>query len=185
VAICLERGLEMVTALLAALKAGGAYLPLDPADPPERLAHLLADSGAAVLLAHGGALAGRALGLPILNPASDERQWAECSDHNPEAVETGLNDGNLAYIIYTSGSTGTPKGVMVEHTPTWRVCCRRPKTTSDSAPTTSGPYSIPMPLISRSGNCGAPWLTGAVSSSCHNSLRGHRRNSINYYVADR
>jgi amino acid adenylation domain-containing protein len=112
VALCMERRPDLVVALLAILKAGAAYVPLDPAYPGERLAHMLRDSAPVLLIAD---TAGReALGdtgaLPVLEPeAFDDTQ----TDHDPQVP--GLGPRNLAYVIYTSGSTGTPKGVMVEH----------------------------------------------------------------------
>jgi amino acid adenylation domain-containing protein len=118
VAICMERSLEMVVALLATLKAGAAYVPLDPDYPGERLAYMLEESAPAVLLTHEAALAataGRSPALPMLNLESDEWQWAGQSERNPDRTETGMNARNLAYVIYTSGSTGRPKGVMINH----------------------------------------------------------------------
>jgi amino acid adenylation domain-containing protein len=114
VAICLERSLEMVVSVLAVLKAGGAYVPLDPAYPAERLAFMLADSAAAVLLTQErlrGALAVRA-GMDVV---SVEPAEAELAGGSAENAESGAGPGSLAYVIYTSGSTGTPKGVAVEH----------------------------------------------------------------------
>ncbi|MDB4950669.1 MAG: tycC1, partial [Gemmatimonadetes bacterium] len=120
VGICLERGVDLVVALLGVLKAGGAYVPMDPAYPAERLASMLADSAATVLLASDALLASdRLRGAP---PAS--RRVAVVSvDGDRDAIaarsaarpESGAGPGTLAYVIYTSGSTGTPKGVMVEH----------------------------------------------------------------------
>ena len=118
VAICMERSLEMVVGLLGALKAGGAYLPLDPAYPPERLAYMLEDGEPVVLLSHEAALSATAVRppkLPVLNLGSEEWRWADQSESNLERSETGLEAGNLAYVIYTSGSTGAPKGAMNEH----------------------------------------------------------------------
>ncbi|HKQ79433.1 MAG TPA: amino acid adenylation domain-containing protein, partial [Blastocatellia bacterium] len=116
VAICMERGLEMVVALLATLKAGGAYAPLDPAYPPERLAYMLEDCAPAVLITYGLAsekLTRRAPALPILDLDSDAQQWKSLSGDNLTRAETGLDTRSLAYVIYTSGSTGAPKGVMI------------------------------------------------------------------------
>ncbi|HLM54814.1 MAG TPA: amino acid adenylation domain-containing protein [Pyrinomonadaceae bacterium] len=113
VGLYFERSAEMVVALLAVLKAGGAYVPLDPAYPADRLAFMLEDSGARLLLT-GPGLAG-------LPPAGRTRV-IRLDDERP-AIE-GHTSGNLppiatadnpAYVIYTSGSTGRPKGVVVTH----------------------------------------------------------------------
>ncbi|HET7462343.1 MAG TPA: amino acid adenylation domain-containing protein, partial [Longimicrobium sp.] len=112
--ICLERGPEMVVALLAVLKAGGAYLPLDPDYPRERLRWML-DDGAPALLLTGGPLAARFAdaGVPLLDLASAAPAWARAPDGDPE--RDGPRPQHLAYLIYTSGSTGRPKGVMIQH----------------------------------------------------------------------
>ncbi len=117
VAICAERSLELVVAMLATLKAGGAYVPLDPVYPDERLAHMLADSGAVVLLTLQRLDArlqtpGRCVRMML---DAEQPDWAEASSSNPDPAAVGLTPAHLAYVIYTSGSTGTPKGVMVEH----------------------------------------------------------------------
>ena len=114
VALYLERSLEMVVAMLGVLKAGGAYLPLDTAEPSSRLEFKLRDSGAAV------AVSSRALrdGLPVPGAMP-----VVCLDGQPEPdagdgevpVEARATPDSLAYVIYTSGSTGVPKGVLVCH----------------------------------------------------------------------
>jgi amino acid adenylation domain-containing protein/non-ribosomal peptide synthase protein (TIGR01720 family) len=112
VAICVERGLHMVVALLGVLKAGGAYLPLDPAHPAERLEYLLSDSAAALVLTQA-AVAGRLPGgTPVLRL---DEEWPRIARLPARTPESGVTPGHLAYVIYTSGSTGRPKGVMVEH----------------------------------------------------------------------
>ena len=118
VALCLERGIGMVVALLATLKAGAAYVPLDPAYPAERLAFMLADCSPGVLLTETGVC--QALGtlpatLPLIELDSPAPAWDRLPSTNPDPVQLGLAPSNLAYVIYTSGSTGIPKGVMVEH----------------------------------------------------------------------
>ncbi|HVR99985.1 MAG TPA: amino acid adenylation domain-containing protein, partial [Thermoanaerobaculia bacterium] len=92
VGVRMERSLEMIVALLGILKAGAAYVPLDPSYPEERLALLAASSGARVVLT--------------------AESWQEIGEGKDAAR---VAEGNLAYVIYTSGSTGTPKGVMVPH----------------------------------------------------------------------
>jgi amino acid adenylation domain-containing protein/non-ribosomal peptide synthase protein (TIGR01720 family) len=114
VALCLERGPELVAAVLGILKAGGAYVPLDPAYPEERLAYMLADSAAAVLVTREslrGALPLRD-GLAIV---SLDGAAAEIAAERGEPVASGARARSLAYVMYTSGSTGRPKGVAVEH----------------------------------------------------------------------
>lgn len=113
VGICIERSVAMVVAILAVHKAGGAYLPLDPTYPRERLAFMLEDAAAPVLLTQQHLKAR----LPANGPAvvcldSGWEVIAPLPEHNLNAPVT---PANLAYVIYTSGSTGRPKGVMVEH----------------------------------------------------------------------
>jgi amino acid adenylation domain-containing protein len=113
VAICLERSPGMVVGLLGILKAGGAYVPLDPSYPPERLAFMLEDTQAQVLLTN------RSL-HPMLRKTSAKTVYLEPDlrdiDHHSTVAPTNLvTPANLAYVIYTSGSTGKPKGVLVEH----------------------------------------------------------------------
>ncbi|WGF87882.1 non-ribosomal peptide synthetase [Marinivivus vitaminiproducens] len=109
VGIALERGPDMIAAWLAVLKAGGAYLPLDLAYPPERLAYMLRDAGAALVLSHSTA------DLPQDAPERMDldRSWPDTAPTDDPACITGPD--HLAYVIYTSGSTGRPKGVLVPH----------------------------------------------------------------------
>jgi amino acid adenylation domain-containing protein len=121
VAVCLERSLELVVGLLGILKAGGAYVPLDPGYPAQRLAFMLQDTAAPVLLTQRRLLgqlpqyAGRVLCL--------DRDWGEIEKQPANAPENLAGPQNLAYVIYTSGSTGTPKGVMIEHGSITRLVC--------------------------------------------------------------
>ena len=113
VALAMERSLDLVVGLLGILKAGGAYVPLDPRYPAERLAFMLADTRAPVLLTQQRLLgqlpayAGRTLCLD-----RDGATIAAQPDSNPAPSATA---DNLAYVIYTSGSTGQPKGTLVTH----------------------------------------------------------------------
>ncbi|HEU0078632.1 MAG TPA: condensation domain-containing protein, partial [Longimicrobiaceae bacterium] len=101
VGICVERGPEMVVAVLGVLKAGGAYLPLDPGYPQERLLDMVQDSAPMVMLTQG-ALAGRLAGLdlPLLALDEDAAWWEEQPDTDPERA--ALTPENLTYVIYTS-----------------------------------------------------------------------------------
>ncbi len=113
VAICAERSLEMVVGLLAVLKAGGAFVPVDPGYPAARVAFMLNDINAPVVLAQHTLIDL----LPVPAAARvvdlDDARWTAAGNTaNPPLAVTGAN---LAYIIYTSGSTGTPKGAMIPH----------------------------------------------------------------------
>ena len=113
VGICVERSLEMVVGLLGILKAGAAYVPLDPTYPQERLRYMLEDTSVPVLLTQ------RRLVEKL--PSHQARVLCLDSDWNATLTESqenpinGVQAWNLAYVIYTSGSTGRPKGVMVSH----------------------------------------------------------------------
>jgi amino acid adenylation domain-containing protein len=119
VAICAGRSPELVAGILAILRAGAAYVPLDPAHPSERLAWVLEDSGASLLLTESSrlplfaeSLAERAIPT-LLFDAHEEAAPVPDPAGRPESQEWG--PGRLAYILYTSGSTGRPKGVALEH----------------------------------------------------------------------
>ncbi|XRJ11020.1 plipastatin non-ribosomal peptide synthetase PpsC [Bacillus subtilis] len=110
VGVLSERSPDMLIAVLAVLKAGGAYLPLDPAYPKERLSYMLKDSGASLLLTQPKCsvpnFSGETLEVDMTSLASEKAE-----NH----LFTPADGGSLAYVIYTSGSTGQPKGVAVEH----------------------------------------------------------------------
>jgi amino acid adenylation domain-containing protein len=111
VALVMERSVEMVVAVLGVLKAGGAYLPVDPSFPSERVRFMLEDAGAAVVLTSANAEY-EIDSARVVRLAGVLQQSATESAAN---LETGTTAENLAYVIYTSGSTGRPKGVMVPH----------------------------------------------------------------------
>ncbi|MCB8905462.1 MULTISPECIES: non-ribosomal peptide synthetase/MFS transporter [unclassified Streptomyces] len=112
VAVCLEQSPELAVALVAVLKAGGGYLPLDPEQPPARLAHLVTDAGAKVLITDT-VLRARFGDHPAVDLLTDGGTDATEGDGAPLEEVSGAD--HLAYVIYTSGSTGTPKGVAVQH----------------------------------------------------------------------
>lgn len=119
VAICIDRSLEMVVAVVAVLKSGAAYLPLDPAYPRDRLAHMLTDGTPAVLLIQKSLLPVLDGIVPpdvrVIDIHDDAGTWSMASAENLAVASFGLSGASLAYVIYTSGSTGMPKGVAMPH----------------------------------------------------------------------
>ncbi|MBV9788631.1 MAG: amino acid adenylation domain-containing protein, partial [Chloroflexi bacterium] len=113
VGLLVERSQEMLVGLLGVLKAGAAYVPLDPAYPQERIALMLRDAEIGVLLTQEH-LAERVpqAAMQIVRLDADWRRIAQIPSHNPDSA---ISATNLAYVMYTSGSTGTPKGVMIPH----------------------------------------------------------------------
>ncbi len=113
VGVCLERSVEMVVALLGILKAGAAYVPIDPDYPSERIAFMLHDADTPVLLTQA-AVAGR---LPAhkCSVLCLDRDWSEIAQEPGRKLDVTLSLQHLAYTIYTSGSTGRPKGAGVPH----------------------------------------------------------------------
>ncbi|CAN5397455.1 hypothetical protein BH11BAC3_BH11BAC3_00550 [soil metagenome] len=113
VLICMERSAEMLVAMMAILKAGAAYVPVDPAFPEDRISFVLQDTKAAIILVDKDHL--------TVIPANEQYEIVNINDH-PKIKNQPLRNlknqvlpGDLAYVIYTSGSTGRPKGVMIEH----------------------------------------------------------------------
>jgi amino acid adenylation domain-containing protein len=123
VAICVERSPEMIIGVLAVLKAGGAYLPLDPQYPVERLCLMVHDAAPRLILTHGQVMQGvhgswlseLSEHIPVLDLSNPAPPWSEEAPTDRERIGRGLQSTALAYVIYTSGSSGQPKGVMVEH----------------------------------------------------------------------
>lgn len=113
IAVCMNRSIEMLVGLLGILKAGAAYVPLDPSYPRERLEFVLKDACAPVLLTQSS--------LQSQLPANSARlicldaEWSAVATQSAQDIESGASENNLAYVIYTSGSTGRPKGVAIEH----------------------------------------------------------------------
>ncbi|MBD2625733.1 non-ribosomal peptide synthetase [Trichormus variabilis] len=110
VGICVERNIKFIISLLAVLKAGGAYLPLDPTLPQEALQFRLQDAQAAVLIRDWGLGTG-----DWENDINLDDDWEKISQESIENPINHVKPENLVYIIYTSGSTGKPKGVAIEH----------------------------------------------------------------------
>lgn len=113
VALCVERSPEMLIGLLAILKAGGAYLPLDPATPKERLAFILEDSQAQVLLTQKRLISRFPSSAAKVVPLDED--WKTILPETDGRLAREPVADNLAYLIYTSGSTGRPKGALITH----------------------------------------------------------------------
>lgn len=116
VGLCVERGIDLVVGILAILKAGAAYVPLDPDYPSQRLQGMLQEATPRVVLTQGG-VRGRLPGGAYEVITIDD-QWSEIEQNaadNIDARSIGVRSHHLAYVIFTSGSTGLPKGVMIEH----------------------------------------------------------------------
>ncbi|MDF3142961.1 MULTISPECIES: non-ribosomal peptide synthetase [unclassified Streptomyces] len=105
VGVLLERGHELVTAVLAVVKAGGAYMPVNPAYPRQRQQEMLADAEATVVV------------------TEEEVRQAAVAGDTPDAALPAVGPDSLAYVLFTSGSTGRPKGVMIEHRSVLRLVC--------------------------------------------------------------
>ena len=113
VGICVKRSWRMLVGILGVLKAGGAYVPLDPAYPKDRLAFILEDAKAPVLLTEQAL---RILQVPeSTSVVCLDSDWQKIQTENRENISSNVQSSDLAYVIYTSGSTGKPKGVAIEH----------------------------------------------------------------------
>ncbi|MFF6975735.1 amino acid adenylation domain-containing protein [Streptomyces tsukubensis] len=115
VGLCLPRGRRLITAVLGVLKAGAAYLPVDPEYPAERIGFVLADSGARLVLGTADTPGDRAVSGALLVDLDDPAVSAQLAGCPATAPDVVTDPAATAYVIYTSGSTGTPKGVAVAH----------------------------------------------------------------------
>lgn len=113
VGICMDRSIEMVVSILGTLKAGGAFIPLDPVYPQERLDYMISDSSISILLTQQ-ALAER-FSTHNTRVVCVDLNWEQIAAESNENLNLEMNPFNLAYVIYTSGSTGKPKGTMLQH----------------------------------------------------------------------
>lgn len=124
VGIFLSRGVDMVACLLAVLKAGGGYVPLDPNYPDERVTYMLQDSSPKVLLTEArlkDRLSDSKSAVLVIDEVCSEIELQPAGDPESNAVE--VRPHNIAYVIYTSGSTGRPKGVVIEHRNAVNLIC--------------------------------------------------------------
>jgi amino acid adenylation domain-containing protein/non-ribosomal peptide synthase protein (TIGR01720 family) len=116
VGLCVDRSLEMVVGILGVLKAGGAYIPLDPTYPKERLQYMVKDSGADMIMTSRRLMDFvKSLGELSVISLDDDDLFFEGYDDDHKVPTNVARPGNLAYVIYTSGSTGLPKGTLIEH----------------------------------------------------------------------
>lgn len=114
VALILDKSLEMIIAILAAWKTGTAYVPLDPAGPPERINHIIKESSPRLVIGHDKFVSPLSCGCPVVGLDSIVAQDA-VRQQPTGPVMSGTRSHHLAYIIFTSGTTGQPKGVLVEN----------------------------------------------------------------------
>ncbi len=112
VPICIERSPEMIIGLLGIIKSGGAFLPIDPEYPPERIDYMLEDCKAHLMLTGNHDLISDKIKIDKIDLFKD---WSIINKQASTNLKTSFNANNLAYVIYTSGSTGKPKGVMIKH----------------------------------------------------------------------
>ena len=112
VAVCIDRSIEMMISIFGILKAGAAYLPLNPDNPEERLRSILKEAATKIILTSAASSTNLPNGFPVVYVDNILSEPLSADTSKPEV---NVKSSNLAYVLYTSGSTGTPKGVMIEH----------------------------------------------------------------------
>jgi non-ribosomal peptide synthetase component F len=110
---CIHEMFDMIVAILAVLKTGCAYVPIDPKNPAERLAYIIGDAEVPVLITRTGLL--DSIPDHVSEPVFLDRECRDTEKQSGENLNIVTSSDSLAYVIYTSGSTGQPKGVMVTH----------------------------------------------------------------------
>ena len=117
VGICVDRSLDMIIGLLGILKAGGGYVPIDPAFPQERISYMLEDANCEIVLCQ------KHLKLPETDSEMIylDSDWEKIENESTKNVKSEVKGDNLAYVIYTSGSTGKPKGTLISHYSVYRI----------------------------------------------------------------
>jgi amino acid adenylation domain-containing protein len=150
VGICLPRGTEMILAILAVWQAGGAYLPLDPGHPAERIAYMLSDSRAAVLIGTAESLGDVPVGRVRTVELDDPTVIAALAARPSTPPETPERGELPAYVVYTSGSSGRPKGVTVTHSALANYVTHVPDRLGLGAEGTR--YAVLQPAVTDLGN---------------------------------
>lgn len=115
VPICLQRSVDMIIGIVGILKAGAAYVPIDPDYPADRIAYMLTDTAATVVVTDSASLDRLPDPDNPMQRVCLDRDWEAIGQESTGPVQAGIGPENLAYVIYTSGSTGRPKGVLIEH----------------------------------------------------------------------
>ena len=115
VGVCMERDTDMVVALMAILKSGAAYVPIDPNYPADRVAYMLDDASAPLVISHSSLSGMLPAPSESFQPVFIDQVGAQLLDYASDNPQQEINSDSLAYVIYTSGSTGKPKGVMITH----------------------------------------------------------------------
>ena len=188
VALGMDRGIELLTAVVAVLKAGGAYLALEPSHPPARLATLLAQSRAAGVLVSTARQDVLARACAQMQDAASV-PWLACTDvllaSETPAFANGLAEGirDLAYVIFTSGSTGVPKAVMIEHrgmvNHLWAKIADTGMTAADVLAQTA-----PVSFVISNWQLLAPLLVGAQVCIVDDEIVRDPRQSLDHFASE-